>query len=50
MWKDAVAFCMQKQVGLAAHGWSVPPPTKFDLTTGQGEAYKARSAVSGRTS
>jgi CO/xanthine dehydrogenase Mo-binding subunit len=38
-WKDAVALCVQKQVGLAAHGWSVPPPTTFDLTTGQGEAY-----------
>jgi len=38
-WKDAVALCVQKQVGLAAHGWAVPPPTTFDLTTGQGEAY-----------
>ena len=38
-WKDAVALCVQKQVGLAAHGWSVPPPTTFDLMTGQGEAY-----------
>jgi CO/xanthine dehydrogenase Mo-binding subunit len=38
-WRDAVAFCVQKQVGLAAHGWSVPPTTTFDLETGQGEAY-----------
>ncbi len=38
-WREAVAFCVQKQVGLAAHGWSVPPDTTFDLETGQGEAY-----------
>jgi CO/xanthine dehydrogenase Mo-binding subunit len=38
-WKDAVALCVQKQVGLAAHGWAVPPSTTFDLATGQGEAY-----------
>ncbi|MEX2099953.1 MAG: xanthine dehydrogenase family protein molybdopterin-binding subunit [Acidimicrobiia bacterium] len=38
-WADAVALCVQKQVGLAAHGWAVPPPTTFDLETGQGEAY-----------
>jgi CO/xanthine dehydrogenase Mo-binding subunit len=38
-WKEAVALCVQKQVGLAAHGWAVPPPTTFDLVTGQGEAY-----------
>jgi CO/xanthine dehydrogenase Mo-binding subunit len=38
-WREAVAFCVQKQVGLAAHGWSVPPATTFDLDTGQGEAY-----------
>jgi CO/xanthine dehydrogenase Mo-binding subunit len=30
---------VQKQVGLAAHGWAVPPATTFDLETGQGEAY-----------
>jgi CO/xanthine dehydrogenase Mo-binding subunit len=30
---------VQKQVGLAAHGWSVPPPTTFDFETGQGDAY-----------
>jgi CO/xanthine dehydrogenase Mo-binding subunit len=30
---------VQKQVGLAAHGWSVPPPTTFDFDTGQGDAY-----------
>jgi CO/xanthine dehydrogenase Mo-binding subunit len=38
-WRDAVALCVQRQVGLAAHGWSVPPPTSFDLQTGQGDAY-----------
>ena len=38
-WREAVALCVQKQVGLAAHGWAVPPPTTFDLTTGQGDAY-----------
>jgi len=38
-WKEAVSLCVQKQVGLAAHGWAVPPETTFDLTTGQGEAY-----------
>jgi CO/xanthine dehydrogenase Mo-binding subunit len=38
-WADAVALCVQKQVGLAAHGWAVPPATTFDLETGQGEAY-----------
>ena len=36
---EAVALCVQKQVGLAAHGWAVPPATTFDLETGQGEAY-----------
>jgi CO/xanthine dehydrogenase Mo-binding subunit len=38
-WREAVALCVQKQVGLAAHGWSVPPPTTFDFETGQGDAY-----------
>jgi CO/xanthine dehydrogenase Mo-binding subunit len=38
-WREAVALCVQKQVGLAAHGWAVPPPTSFDLSTGQGDAY-----------
>ena len=38
-WRDAVALCVTRQVGLAAHGWSVPPATTFDLETGQGEAY-----------
>jgi CO/xanthine dehydrogenase Mo-binding subunit len=38
-WRDAVALCVTRQVGLAAHGWSVPPTTTFDLETGQGEAY-----------
>lgn len=38
-WREAVTQCVQRQVGLAAHGWAVPPPTTFDLQTGQGEAY-----------
>jgi CO/xanthine dehydrogenase Mo-binding subunit len=38
-WRQAVALCVQKQVGLAAHGWAVPPATTFNLETGQGEAY-----------
>jgi CO/xanthine dehydrogenase Mo-binding subunit len=38
-WRDAVVLCQQKQVGLAAHGWAVPPATSFDVSTGQGEAY-----------
>jgi nicotinate dehydrogenase medium molybdopterin subunit len=38
-WSEAVALCVQKQVGLAAHGWAVPPPTSFNLATGQGDAY-----------
>ncbi len=38
-WREAVALCVERQVGLAAHGWSVPPATTFDLETGQGEAY-----------
>jgi CO/xanthine dehydrogenase Mo-binding subunit len=38
-WRDAVSLCVTKQVGLAAHGWAVPPTTTFDLETGQGEAY-----------
>jgi CO/xanthine dehydrogenase Mo-binding subunit len=36
-WKDAVALCVKHQVGLAAHGWSVPPETTFDLATGKGQ-------------
>jgi CO/xanthine dehydrogenase Mo-binding subunit len=38
-WREAVSLCVQKQIGLAAHGWAVPPATTFDLATGQGEAY-----------
>jgi len=38
-WREAVAVCVQRQVGLAAHGWAVPPPTTFDVQTGQGDAY-----------
>jgi CO/xanthine dehydrogenase Mo-binding subunit len=38
-WREAVTLCVQKQVGLAAHGWAVPPVTSFNLSTGQGDAY-----------
>jgi CO/xanthine dehydrogenase Mo-binding subunit len=38
-WREAVALCVQSQVGLAAQGWAVPPATTFDIETGQGEAY-----------
>jgi CO/xanthine dehydrogenase Mo-binding subunit len=38
-WKEAVALCVKHQVGLAAHGWAVPPETTFDLGTGQGAPY-----------
>jgi CO/xanthine dehydrogenase Mo-binding subunit len=38
-WAEAVARCVQRQVGLAAHGWAVPPATTFDLESGQGDAY-----------
>ena len=38
-WEEAVALCVKHQVGLAAHGWAVPPETSFDLATGQGEPY-----------
>lgn len=38
-WREAVALCVQRQVGLAAHGWAIPPPTSFDLSTGQGDTY-----------
>ena len=38
-WREAVALCWQKHVALAAQGWAVPPPTTFDVETGQGEAY-----------
>jgi CO/xanthine dehydrogenase Mo-binding subunit len=38
-WREAVSLCIQRQVGLAAHGWAVPPATTFDVKTGQGEAY-----------
>jgi CO/xanthine dehydrogenase Mo-binding subunit len=38
-WRDAVFACVKNQVGLAAHGWAVPPETTFDLATGQGEPY-----------
>jgi CO/xanthine dehydrogenase Mo-binding subunit len=38
-WREAVDACVKRQVGLAAHGWAVPPDTAFDVQTGQGEAY-----------
>jgi len=38
-WREAVALCVKHQIGLAAHGWTVPPETSFDLVTGQGEPY-----------
>jgi CO/xanthine dehydrogenase Mo-binding subunit len=38
-WREAVALCVQKQIGLAAHGWAVPPTTTFDIVNGQGEPY-----------
>jgi CO/xanthine dehydrogenase Mo-binding subunit len=38
-WREAVSMCVQKQVGLAAHGWAVPPPSTFDHATGHGDAY-----------
>jgi CO/xanthine dehydrogenase Mo-binding subunit len=38
-WKDAVALCVKHQVGLAAHGWAVPPETSFDPVSGQGQPY-----------
>jgi CO/xanthine dehydrogenase Mo-binding subunit len=40
-WKDAVALCVQKRVGLAALGWAAPPEPTFDIASGQGEAYPA---------
>jgi CO/xanthine dehydrogenase Mo-binding subunit len=42
-WRAAVDACVKKQVGLAAHGWSVPPETSFDPATGQGEPYSSYS-------
>ena len=38
-WEEAVSMCVQKQVGLAAHGWAVPPTSSFDPATGRGDAY-----------
>jgi CO/xanthine dehydrogenase Mo-binding subunit len=38
-WKEAVAACVKNQIGLAAHGWAVPPETTFDVAIGQGEPY-----------
>jgi CO/xanthine dehydrogenase Mo-binding subunit len=38
-WKGAVSLCIKHQVGLAAHGWAVPPDTSFDLVTGEGDPY-----------
>ncbi len=49
-WRDAVFACVKNQVGLAAHGWAVPPETTFDPLSGQGEPYigYSFSAVVGR--
>jgi len=38
-WRDAVFACVTNHVGLAAHGWAVPPETTFDPATGQGEPF-----------
>src|SRR5262249_30660116 len=40
-WRDAVFACLKNQVGLAAQGWAVPPPSTFDPATGQGEPFVA---------
>src|SRR5262245_60343203 len=42
-WKEAVAACARKSVGLAAHGFWSPPEATFDTATGQGEPYLAYS-------
>jgi CO/xanthine dehydrogenase Mo-binding subunit len=38
-WRESVALAVKHQVGLAAHGWAVPPATTFDAATGQGQPY-----------
>jgi CO/xanthine dehydrogenase Mo-binding subunit len=38
-WEEAVAFCIEQQVGLAAHGWAIPPDTSIEVETGQGKPY-----------
>jgi len=38
-WAEAVRFCVEHQVGLAAHGWAIPPETTVDVETGQGKPY-----------
>jgi CO/xanthine dehydrogenase Mo-binding subunit len=38
-WFEAVSLCVKRQVGLATHGWAVPPETTFEIATGQGDAY-----------
>jgi CO/xanthine dehydrogenase Mo-binding subunit len=38
-WREAVTACVKNQVPLAAFGWAPPPPTSFDLASGQGEPY-----------
>jgi CO/xanthine dehydrogenase Mo-binding subunit len=42
-WREAVAACVRKSIGLAAHGFWSPPATAFDAATGQGEPYLAYS-------
>jgi CO/xanthine dehydrogenase Mo-binding subunit len=38
-WEEAVRYCTEHQVGLAAHGWAIPPETSIDVETGQGRPY-----------
>jgi len=38
-WEQAVRRCVEHQVGLAAHGWAIPPDTSIDVGTGQGDPY-----------
>ena len=38
-WREAVAACARKSIGLAAHGFWSPPETSFDPTTGQGDPF-----------
>jgi CO/xanthine dehydrogenase Mo-binding subunit len=42
-WRAAVKACVKNHVGLAAHGWAVPPETIFDPVTGQGQPYAGYS-------
>jgi CO/xanthine dehydrogenase Mo-binding subunit len=42
-WREAVAACARKSIGLAAYGFWAPPETSFDPATGQGEPFLAYS-------